>query len=623
MKNRSKIWLGILAVILGVSTVMFALDCKDMAGNVPVDISVSEIQLNGYVNDSGLYTNVVGDANIQLPEIDQYVAGIAVNLSSLSEENMNITVYYANEFHGYSEEYTASANVNRNNGSVYLFINEPITTCRIDIGTVEGEQFSIDSIVLNDNSFTSIKLFRATIPFLLFVFAAVTLYILLAVRPRIEKMFVAIALPLGCFYLITITPLSVPDEPHHYHSAYQLSNALLFQWDQMDYGSAADFDYSGFVGHKNVATGYIRILSEINEPETDSGLIEVPWPSSLSYFVEYLPQAIGISIARIMHANFIITFLLGRLCNLYFYTFCAFSAIKAAPKFKLLFFLLGIMPMALHQAASYSYDGFINGMAMLLTALLLKGIYEEGMLSHKDYFLILVIGTLLSPAKLVYWPILWLFGLIPHNRFRGIKDKCVRFGIVLLVSFCVLCIFQMSALISAQTASPLNWEGQTNYSVKFILENPVQTAKVFWTTFRLSFKTWFLCAIGAVMSGLTLGIPHWIIWSFALLLFLAVLNHEDSKYELSPYIRGAFLSVVLVIIFLIMLSMFIGWTSNTRSTIQGIQGRYFIPIFPLLFTSLNNQTLILRKRIDNVLVFSGVLLQCATIMEIVKYTIGV
>ena len=70
----------------------------------------------------------------------------------------------------------------------------------------------------------------------------------------------------------------------------------------------------------------------------------------------------------------------------------------------------------------------------------------------------------------------------------------------------------------------------------------------------------------------------------------------------------------------IMLSMFTQHTSDTRTIIMGVQGRYFIPIFPLLFISLNNQVLVYRKHIENVLLLIAVFLQSVTVLTIINMT---
>lgn len=105
-----------------------------------------------YSIENGIYTNVAGDAQIQLPEINAYTNNVAVIFSELLPQPVNITVYYAAEDHGYSENYTASINAASGSEKAIFLINEEITTCRIDIGIQTGETFSREKIVINDTS---------------------------------------------------------------------------------------------------------------------------------------------------------------------------------------------------------------------------------------------------------------------------------------------------------------------------------------------------------------------------------------------------------------------------------------------------------------------------------------
>lgn len=56
---------------------------------------------------------------------------------------------------------------------------------------------------------------------------------------------------------------------------------------------------------------------------------------------------------------------------------------------------------------------------------------------------------------------------------------------------------------------------------------------------------------------------------------------------------------VACVILLTMASMFLGWTSNTRTIIVGVQGRYFIPVFPLLILPLSIRKVRIPEKLMN------------------------
>lgn len=73
-----------------------------------------------------------------------------------------------------------------------------------------------------------------------------------------ERLFPALAGVFGLFFLFTITPISVPDEQTHFNAIVELTNRL--------FGSPCDAsiaDFTGFAGHSNVCTGYLRIINEL------------------------------------------------------------------------------------------------------------------------------------------------------------------------------------------------------------------------------------------------------------------------------------------------------------------------------------------------------------------------
>lgn len=590
----------------------------------PYKIDNGDLIFHGYSKEGTQYTNMVGDAHIHLPQLNKYVEIISLGFSSPLKQPLNITIYYADEGHGYSEEYTVYAESAENSTSTAILVGRYITTCRIDIGTQAGEIFELEHITINEPSVWKLGSFRQAIAILFLVLLVTIGYHLLQLQWKQEKIWLGICLGVGLLYLISITPFSVPDELHHYHSAYQLSNGILMDFSGMEYGDSAYFDYSDFAGHRNVSSGYIRILRDFNKPFRPGEAIPIPTPRGLSYFVEYLPQAIGIAIARITNQNFIRLFLLGRLCNLLFYSGCLYFAVRRTPKFKTMFGVIGVMPMALHQAASYSYDGFINGVSLFLTASILKAIYEKDILSRKDFLCILASGALLAPAKLVYCPLLLLVILIPEYRFGNRKGKLTRISLIWITTILFMVGFQLPTLLSqvGEKVQELNYEGYYNYTLSFIFEHPFQTAEIFWNTLQKMAVFWFRCALGQAMSGLTLVTPSWIINFYIITIFLSVLNHEKSDYVLCLLNRICILIVCAMVIGFTMLSMFLFWTSNIRLEITGVQGRYFIPIMPLLALSTNNQILILRKNVDKLLVISTVLLNGCVITNILNYTLG-
>jgi len=591
------------------------------------DIDINECTSFGYLNNRNRYINMVGDANIQLPILNMYIKDVSLTFSEVKQP-INITLYYAENDHGYSEDYKVSVDLNADSTLAYLVLEKEITTCRIDIGTKAGEEFILSSLSLNDvdraNRSINLELYKKFVMYLFSAVCMLALFLELIYKHKMnkEKLFAVLAVGLGVCYLLVMTPLSIPDEPFHYQSSYKLSNYLLFRWDTADYIEEANYNYDQFAAHFNVSTGYLRIMDEFGGKGAASGE-KVQFWGTPTYFVEYLPQALGISLGRILNFNFVTMFLLGRFFNLIFYAGCLYFAVKRVPKFKTLFGLIGIMPMTLHQAASYSYDGFINGMAFVLIASIMNALYGEGLLSKKDYNCILWVGVLLAPAKVVYCTILILALFIPKERFDGKRQMVKRTSLLFFAAGVFVMLFQLKNVSRlAHTPDALNYAGVPLYSVEFILRHPIQTIKIFADTFQQSANLWLYCAVGYILSGYSFLVSGPIIQYYILIILLAVLGHTDSDEFLPFYHRAGFLSVTLVVVLMVMLSMFLGWTANGAAMIDGIQGRYFIPVIPLLALSFNNKTFTLSRRIDWALIVAAVWLNRDVLLKVLNHTIG-
>ncbi len=450
-------------------------------------------------------------------------------------------------------------------------------------------------------------------------------YILIYSKLRTEVIVTLFVFVLGMFYMVTITPCSPPDEPHHYHSAYQLSNAFLFCFDRMEYGKASDFDFHNFVVHQNVSSGYLRTFSELGEASGgDATEIDIPLPRKLSYFVEYIPQAMGIALGRALGRNVVTVYMLGRLFNLMFYCVCVYFALKKLSRFKLQMGLIAMLPMALHQAASLSYDAFVNGMAFLLIAHILELIYSTEMVKTRDMVTIGLIGALLAPGKVIYCPILLMLFFIPRERFGTMKRKLLLIAAVGLVCVIMIGAFQLPSMMEIGTRgeSKLNFEGQYTYTFSYLLQNPLHSAKIFFSSFVNYGYEWLMQGLGFRLSGLTLLVPTWVMAGTLILLVLSAITGTDDSPVLKRRDRIFTALITTGLILLVMLSMFLAWTSNTSPLIQGVQGRYFIPVFPLLLLCLcGNKTFCLQRNMDRQMLMIMLCLNILCLTSVIDYTV--
>ena len=82
-------------------------------------------------------------------------------------------------------------------------------------------------------------------------------------------------------------------------------------------------------------------------------------------FFGYLPQAVGIFIAKLLDLNVIWILWLARICNLLFYAAVVSIAIRKTPVLKIPLLAVSCIPISMYQASSASIDAMIISLSIL------------------------------------------------------------------------------------------------------------------------------------------------------------------------------------------------------------------------------------------------------------------
>ncbi len=75
--------------------------------------------------------------------------------------------------------------------------------------------------------------------------------------------------------------------------------------------------------------------------------------------------------------------------------------------------------------------------------------------------------------------------------------------------------------------------------------------------------------------------------SFFIIALLAIFADKEKIPKLSTYQITIITLIILAVCTLIFTSLYIQWTKAESEAIRGVQGRYFIPILPLVFILLS------------------------------------
>jgi uncharacterized membrane protein len=383
------------------------------------------------------------------------------------------------------------------------------------------------------------------------------------------------------FALVVLTPpFQVPDEGAHFFRAYQTST-LNLHLEKRNGRTGADLPHSlmdtfqlfyplvANPSHKVSYSLYANALSM--KPDSSPGFCSV----ILAYPpVPYIAQAIGIAAGRAMSTPPIVFFYFARILNLALFLFLIFCAMRWMPDMKWGLALLALMPMTLYEAASLSADAYTIGISFLFIAFLLHCAAESQILSRGKIAFMLLGTALVALAKPSYSPIFLLALIIPERAFGTRKRKLWTLGGMLAVALAlgVLSVDMMRGLTMGLPGS------DSAAQFKFILDHPLHFIA---TLFRSVFRAYLFGSVIGRLGWMEQPLPLWIVIPYGLLLVAASFDGRRTLI-LSKHQRWFITGLFALLVAILFTGQYLAYTPVGQKAINGLQGRYFIPIAPLL-----------------------------------------
>jgi uncharacterized membrane protein len=414
-----------------------------------------------------------------------------------------------------------------------------------------------------------------------------------------EKAFLALALLFGLLFLIALPPFQVPDEPAHLFRAYQLSDGKIIADKKPDVAP----------GEKGYSVGGLLPLSVINttniwcdripfkpsqkvKGQQFSKTLAMPlerdktgfatFMSSIYSPIPYIPQIIGITFGKLFNLPPVWLAYLGRFSNLIITTFITFFSIKIISGYKWLFFLLALTPMALSQRASLSADALVNSVAFLLIATIANCAFntKKEKVSPTDIAIIVVSGILISLSKQAYFPLVFLFFLIPQDKFSDRKQYWITCLITITSSLFAWVLWSASLKGIGLPTNPFV-DASVERQTQFLITHPFTIISTSWNS--LQDVKHVLDEFIGYLGWLDTKIPTITLISYQYILVLVALVSSQPNFVISSVDKWKTFLVFAATVFLVYLSQYLIWSPVGAMEVQGVQGRYLIPASPLFF----------------------------------------
>lgn len=342
----------------------------------------------------------------------------------------------------------------------------------------------------------------------------------------------------------------------------------------------------------------------------------------------YFPAVIGVVFSRLMHFGATPTIYIARLCNLFFYLWLTYFAIKKIPIGKQLMFMISILPMCSQQMMSLSYDAVLNASTFFCLAYGLFFVYNSGDVRFDEYIKYLFSAIILLSIKSAIYSFILLIPLL--SKFKNLnenikierKQKVILFlSISIFILFLNFVSFGSSATketveTAGTTKNIISWSGTEGYTIGWLITHPIEAIMVFIRTINIKGEWYYYSCLGQDLSWFTVKLPLEIFNIWGILLLVSALKKEDNF--LDKRMRILFIAINLIIFFLVLLSMCIYWTPLTFNYIEGVQGRYFIPILFTILIVVNNRKIAIKESYYKYINIFSCLLTVITIINLIN-----
>ncbi len=417
---------------------------------------------------------------------------------------------------------------------------------------------------------------------------------------RPDMIFVILGSLFGIAFVFLTPPFQAPDEYEQFYRAVHVGQG---EWLAIKEGKRVGGYLpesiaitgakvaNGIAGHPEIQLAWEDIWNFLNFPLNDEKRIFYNFPNMGLYSpVPFFPQSIGIAFARAWDASPLVMLYAGRLSNLAVWLAIVMISIRWLPMFQWVFVLLALMPMSLFMASSVSADVATNALGFLWTSLILHLSFSTRPVSFSKWGLLFGVGWLLILTKHAYISLLFLILMIPKHRRLTLRYYWVFltvFGVSSLITFLAWSEVIRDLFVPANPAETnISIEGQTAYifnNTWMYLQIAAQTLISSWSGLAHE----FVGVLGWLDTPLD---PKVVKLYWGILVFVAVIDFRE-RLVVSFFQKGIVLITLLGSCAIVITSAYLKWNSVGKPWIDGLQGRYFIPLAPLLFLLLYNTKL--------------------------------
>lgn len=393
-------------------------------------------------------------------------------------------------------------------------------------------------------------------------------------------------------------PLRGPDESAHFLRAYGIGQGDLLSSVYDSKGRKGVFlpvsiyrEFNVFESWQSINRGerfsYRRVFEQYRMVEdgtiqTSSQTVFVPYGGSEGYSpAAYLPQAGAAVVAQGFGLGFLETFYLMRLAGLLGMTAVVAYAIKLTPALKWPFVAIAMLPSALYGRAVINADAAALAYSLVIVAMFLRLIVGAPMVTRSARAVWLLLCVLSKPPNVVFVLLEWL----SHSpAFLRRRFWYLAAATLPALAVALLWTAISSADVAAWRLVELTGTNAEQFSpgwkLRFMASNPLAFPRALLGMFAKTDPLEFWRQVIGVLGLFDTVLRGWFYDLITLLLVATFVSPLGNGRRAACALAALFTAIAYCLaIFLI---FYLIWTPVYADQIWGVQGRYFVPVLPLL-----------------------------------------
>jgi len=396
------------------------------------------------------------------------------------------------------------------------------------------------------------------------------------IETELHWLFLFYALPSVIVLCIIVPPFQAPDELAHIERADQISRGIMIS---EVFGGTIDgswiamgANYQPMWFHSDVKQT-VSVAREVGSIQWSGPKDHVNFQNTAQYGpILYFPQAIGLLCGRLLGFSLVRSLILARVINGLVACVVGFLALSICRRGRALTFTTLLLPMTLSQFGSASQDALLFALSIHVIAMASVTLIEKRSASFVEFVVFAFTVVAITTAR----PPMLAFALLaPAFLDRRDPELWSKLGVAAIAIALIVLWMRILPTLTPPVAAEMSPSSQ----IHRLVSDPLLLPKVMTKYFSAN-RRWLPETLVGNLGWTDAPMPQWYYVTAAGVLLASLIAPGNSGSMAWPAMLAIVTFIALVIGLCV--ALFVTWTPVHNATIYGIQGRYFLPMLPLL-----------------------------------------